>query len=532
MIRRALSLAAVLAWVSPATASAAGPSFAAATRGEAPRACPAGSFIDLRLDDPSKGAECWRCPEGTVRTLEPVTSPRACTQPSSTTFDDAKFEHSWTCDGSKREFYDPRKGGECWSCPKNRPRRTAYAVTSKKACATKELIGEKLSEANYEHKAKGCTGRSFFDPRKGGECWSCPSGYTRTAEAVTSKKACAKDKPETLRAAQPEGHLGCRAGEFLDPRGECWSCPKGHPYRTINPVDTAKACTDELLGVLAADAPALCRSVLSAVGRTRREGSAALESLQAAVDPLIAPVKEPLMAQVDAMTALISAPEELRAPIERLEASALGRGAELAASVGAAAPALADALLREGTCTDAIAAVDERLSRALKLPASLARQVVSISVGVTFTHPTYRATMTVALTWVTNFSGDGGLLVSVGLGATSAPEPFGVGVSAMYYPGARLDDFGLSAAPGIGVSIAKGGTFEELFKGKELILGAVSLIDGVDVAWSPETPMKLPSLGVSKGVLSVGKSGTAVVALTAVAGWDFPLLSYRDGKRR
>jgi hypothetical protein len=146
-IRRALALAAVLAWVPPATASAAGPSFASATRGEAPRACPAGSFIDLRLDDPSKGAECWRCPEGTVRTLEAVTSPRACTQPSSTTFDDAKFEHSWTCDGSKREFYDPRKGGECWSCPKNRPRRTAYAVTSKKACATKELIGEKLSEA-------------------------------------------------------------------------------------------------------------------------------------------------------------------------------------------------------------------------------------------------------------------------------------------------------------------------------------------------------------------------------------------------
>ncbi len=85
-IHRALSLAAVLAWALPATASAAGPSFASATRGEAPRACPAGSFVDLRLDDPSKGAECWRCPEGTLRTLEPVTSPRACTQPSNTTF--------------------------------------------------------------------------------------------------------------------------------------------------------------------------------------------------------------------------------------------------------------------------------------------------------------------------------------------------------------------------------------------------------------------------------------------------------------
>jgi len=37
---------------------------------------------------------------------------------------------------------------------------------------------------------------------------------------------------------------------------------------------------------------------------------------------------------------------------------------------------------------------------------------------------------------------------------------------------------------------------------------------------------------VSKGVLSVGKRGTSIVALTAVAGWDFPLLTYRDGKRQ
>lgn len=523
----------LLAWAAvPGAARAAGATFAAASRGEGPRACPAGTFVDLRLDDPRKGAECWRCPAGTTRTLEPVTSDRACMLPSSTTFADADFEHSWTCDGSKREFYDPRKGGECWSCPKNRPRRTAYAVTSKKACATEAVIGEKLSEAKFEHKAKGCTGRAFFDPRKGGECWSCPKGYSRTAEPVTSKKACAQDQPEAFRAAQPEGHLGCRAGEFLDPRGECWSCPKGHPFRTINPVNTPKACTDDVLGVLAADAPALCRSVLSALGRARREGTAAAEALQAAVDPLIAPVKEPLMAQVEAMSSLVSTPEELREPIARLQDSALARGAEWAANVGAAAPALADALLRESTCTDAIAVVDERLSRALALAKPLTEQVVSLGVGATFTHPTYRATMTVALTWVTNFSGDGGLYVSIGLGATSAPEPFGVGVGAMYYPGARLDDFGLSPVPGVAVSIAKGGTFEELFKGKELILGAVSAIDGVDIAWSPETPTKLPSFGVSKGVLSVGKRGTSVIALAATAGWDFPLLTYRDGKLR
>ena len=33
----------------------------------------------------------------------------------------------------KGAFFDPRKGGEWWKCPSNRPRRTAYAVTDKRA---------------------------------------------------------------------------------------------------------------------------------------------------------------------------------------------------------------------------------------------------------------------------------------------------------------------------------------------------------------------------------------------------------------
>lgn len=91
----------------------------------------------------------------------------------------------------KGAFLDPRKGGEWWKCPKNRPRRTAYAVTHKKACATKRIIGEKLSKAEFKGKLfnpkpKG----AFLDPRKGGEYWSCPRGYIRNLNPVTHSAAC------------------------------------------------------------------------------------------------------------------------------------------------------------------------------------------------------------------------------------------------------------------------------------------------------------------------------------------------------
>lgn len=37
----------------------------------------------------------------------------------------------------------------------------------------------------------GCPGKNLhFSPRNGGECWSCPSGYKRTLNFITSKKAC------------------------------------------------------------------------------------------------------------------------------------------------------------------------------------------------------------------------------------------------------------------------------------------------------------------------------------------------------
>lgn len=71
---------------------------------------------------------------------------------------------------------------------------------------------------------------AFFDPRKGGECWTCPNGYGRVAfppNAVTAPNACEKGGPfGDHQRAKYRGRLGCPSGSFQVVLG-CYRCPPG-----------------------------------------------------------------------------------------------------------------------------------------------------------------------------------------------------------------------------------------------------------------------------------------------------------------
>ncbi|MGA0395078.1 MAG: RICIN domain-containing protein, partial [Rhodospirillales bacterium] len=47
-----------------------------------------------------------------------------------------------------------------------------------------------------------------------------------------------------FKKAKYHKQLGCKSGQFHDPRkgGECWSCPKSHPYRSTKAVTSGGAC--------------------------------------------------------------------------------------------------------------------------------------------------------------------------------------------------------------------------------------------------------------------------------------------------
>lgn len=147
----------------------------------------------------------------------PATIKYAPARSAGGSFARARFRGKLRMKRPPRAFPDPRNGGEWWRCPKSRPRRTLYPVTSRRACATKRIFGEKLSRAQYlgkivRRKPRG----AFLDPRNGGEYWSCPAGYKRAiVPPVTSARACERKRC-------PRGAF--RNGVF----GGCYTCPRGY----------------------------------------------------------------------------------------------------------------------------------------------------------------------------------------------------------------------------------------------------------------------------------------------------------------
>lgn len=149
-----------------------------------PKGCPTGSFFD-----PINGGSCWSCPSGTVRQVTPVNSGDACMRPPGETTKKAtrhgRGKGLLGTDCDKGEFWDPN--GSCWSCPRGYT-RTAAPVTAKNACT--KWRGPSFTKAALE-KRLACPDGSFFDPSRGGSCWSCPEGYVRTLAGVSASNACA-----------------------------------------------------------------------------------------------------------------------------------------------------------------------------------------------------------------------------------------------------------------------------------------------------------------------------------------------------
>lgn len=92
---------------------------------------------------------------------------------------------------AKGTFYDPRKGGQCWSCPKNH-KRTVFAVTSNKACQKKgQVVFGGYTKATYK---KSKCPRGAFQNGLYNQCYSCPTGFRRSTKIAVDltkvKDAC------------------------------------------------------------------------------------------------------------------------------------------------------------------------------------------------------------------------------------------------------------------------------------------------------------------------------------------------------
>lgn len=153
-------------------------------RGSPKLSCPKGAFFD-----PRQGGECWSCAKGTHRTVFPVNRSKACERRASTSYAKAKSHGKGTgllkTDCKKGRFFDIGKG-KCYSCP-SRYKRSLASVTSRKACV--KVNKPAWYKAKYVRKAL-CPRGTFFDLVDKGSCWQCPAGYKRHITSVKSKDAC------------------------------------------------------------------------------------------------------------------------------------------------------------------------------------------------------------------------------------------------------------------------------------------------------------------------------------------------------
>jgi hypothetical protein len=186
--------------------------FAPATK-QGKTGCPAKTFFD-----PRNGGECWQCPDGLKRTLHAVDSDKACTS-NFGGIETATAEYQ-----RKRNFLKGCPSGEfanaslkhCYSCPDGYQHNPVLPVDKKGVCF--RTGREKLAAATFIRKQGICPEGQFFDPRKGGQCWSCPSGYIRSVTPVTSIDACAR--PGKLKCAgikPPPGASKSLPGFPIDP---------------------------------------------------------------------------------------------------------------------------------------------------------------------------------------------------------------------------------------------------------------------------------------------------------------------------
>lgn len=220
--------------------------------------CPAGTFPDIGRWG------CYTCPDGFDRGAAAVDSDRACTRVKTVDLLDqwssAKKVGTACPNGT---FFDPIRGGECFSCPSGYI-RSAAPIDWADACVI--LPKEVFSRVTEHGSGFGILGtdcgreirlideppfvilgpEQFWDGIDG-NCHSCPSDYPRTGFPVHDSKACSKVILGSQRYAKIEGQAQCLDGEIADfltnpeQGGNCYTCPAGYD-RTLFSVTGSTAC--------------------------------------------------------------------------------------------------------------------------------------------------------------------------------------------------------------------------------------------------------------------------------------------------
>jgi hypothetical protein len=200
----------------------------------------------------------------------------------------------------------------CWSCPTGYKRTANPNVKGAKACKRKGKKSHARASKHKKVKLFGKCPKGQFVFTLNQTCYSCPSGYRRSASPnIAGKKACIRKTKTAYAAGKYRGKpaKACRKGTFLSLRkgGECWSCPSTHKHRTINKVTGGKACAAKFTQILSADTSGLCRTLITAVNA----GSQGVAKISKQVERFTSPVMGRVNKAASGLSNKIKSPKEL-----------------------------------------------------------------------------------------------------------------------------------------------------------------------------------------------------------------------------
>jgi hypothetical protein len=232
----------------------------------------------------------------------------ATSNPAQANFTKAVYHGNAFC--PKGTHFSVRKGGQCWSCPSG-TKRTLLPITGKKACKRKSRKYYKKAAQIKKNKA-ACKKAGLIWRRK--QCWSC-EGYKRSLSFVTSPKACVQKVAAKHYKAKYVQDFGCGIGLYMSIKkfGQCFKCPAAHKFRTINKLTGPKACTNSFARVFAADVSGFCRSMVGGIVAGSQGVAKISQKVEQITDPIMAPVKK----AAGGFSSKIKSPKELNKLLNR-----------------------------------------------------------------------------------------------------------------------------------------------------------------------------------------------------------------------
>lgn len=161
----------------------------------------------------------------------------------------AVYRGPYTCAAKFPGSFWDLGSGACWQCPATHPHRTIFIpITVWNACErSAQTVFRKPTGPRNATGLIGtdCTSGWFLHWDR--KCYSCGSGYVRTADPnIASSRACMRVIPPAWTKATRQGVEGCPDGAFRNGlTASCYSCPPDHFRNAVIADDLTKvnACS-------------------------------------------------------------------------------------------------------------------------------------------------------------------------------------------------------------------------------------------------------------------------------------------------